>query len=83
MEADKITRRRLALGLSRPALARAAGVDPATLWRWEVGKAQPSGLALRALSSALDELERKQARNARDRAAYAARTTRQNEEGLQ
>ena len=73
MDRHDIARRRIALGLSRPALAKAAGISPATVWRVELGKVGPSGLALRALGAALDDLERKQARNARDRAARAAK----------
>lgn len=73
MEAHEIITRREALGLSRPALAKAAGLDAATLWRWETGKAVPSPLGVRVLSLTLDELERKQARNAKDRAARAAK----------
>jgi len=73
MDSTAITRRRTALGLTQAALADAVGVNRVTLTRWETGKTSPSGLALRALAAAFDELERKQARNARDRAARAAK----------
>jgi DNA-binding transcriptional regulator YiaG len=75
MNGDEITRRRKALGLTQTELAEAVGVHPITVNRWEVGKATPSGLALRVLSQTLDELERKAARNARDRATRAAKRT--------
>lgn len=73
MNGDDILRRRTALGLTQTELGAAVGVHQITIHRWEVGKAEPSGLALRALAAAFDELERKQARNARDRAARAAK----------
>jgi transcriptional regulator with XRE-family HTH domain len=76
MDRHEIARRRTALGRSRPDLARAAGISPATMWRIETGRTEPSSLALRAIAAALDELERKQARNARDRAARAAKAAR-------
>jgi DNA-binding transcriptional regulator YiaG len=77
MEAHEITRRRTALGLTQAELADAIGSHRITVHRWEAGKSMPNGVALRALASALADLEQKQARNARDRAARAskARTT--------
>jgi transcriptional regulator with XRE-family HTH domain len=57
MDAQELTARREALGLSRPALAREVGVAESTLWRWEQGKGI-SGLALRQLEQTLRRLER-------------------------
>ena len=73
MNSDEILRRRTALRLTQAELAEAVGVHHITVNRWENGKSMPRGLALRALAAAFDELERKQARNARDRAARAAK----------
>lgn len=73
MDSDEILRRRTALGLTQTELGDAVGVHQITIHRWEAGKSAPSGLALRALAAAFDELERKQARNARDREARAAK----------
>jgi transcriptional regulator with XRE-family HTH domain len=73
MNSDEIIRRRTALGLTQKELADAVGAHHITVNRWENGKSRPTGVALRALSQALDELEQKQVRNARDRAARAAK----------
>jgi transcriptional regulator with XRE-family HTH domain len=73
MNGTEIACRRTALGLTQAELADAAGVNRVTLTRWETGRTSPSGLALRALAAAFDELERKAARNARDRAARASK----------
>ena len=71
MDAHEITRRREALGLSRPALAREIGIDPATVWRWEEGKTTPSGLALRQLDQTFRRLEQRQTRRQARRAPAA------------
>jgi DNA-binding transcriptional regulator YiaG len=69
MDAHEITRRRTDLGLSRLALARETGVDAATVWRWETGATQPSGLALRQLHATFQRLEKNRARRLARRAA--------------
>lgn len=58
MDAEELIRRRKALGLSGPALAREVDVAESTIWRWEKGK-RISGLALRQLEATLRRLERK------------------------
>lgn len=80
MNGDEITRRRTALGLTQAKLAEAIGVHAITVNRWEVGKAEPRGLSARQLEATLSRLERQRARNARDRAARAAR---QNDDTLE
>jgi putative transcriptional regulator len=40
---------REALGLTQEGLARELGVTVSTVFRWEKGRSQPSGLACRAL----------------------------------
>jgi DNA-binding transcriptional regulator YiaG len=45
-------------GVSQVALARALGVDPATVCRWEAGERVPSGDRLTAYLAALDRLAR-------------------------
>lgn len=76
----EIVRRREALGISSPALARELGVNAATVWRWEQGTSTPRGLSARQLAATLDRLERAAARRAAQRAAYAARrSTRRND----
>jgi DNA-binding transcriptional regulator YiaG len=59
MEPAELTRRREALGLSRAELADLIGVNSATVWRWEEGRFNPSGLALRQLETTLRRLERR------------------------
>lgn len=54
-------RRRLALGLSRPALAREVGVAPATVWRWEVEDRKRNQIMDRHLETTLRRLERRAA----------------------
>jgi ribosome-binding protein aMBF1 (putative translation factor) len=58
MDAQELTRRRVALGLSRPALARKLGVAPSTVWRWEVGKGEKHYVMERQLEAVLRQLER-------------------------
>jgi len=72
LTADDIIRRRTELGLSVARLAREAGVNPATIWRWETGKTTPSGLALRQLAATFKRLEANQARRAARRASAGA-----------
>jgi len=66
---EEIARRRMDLGLSVAALARELGVDPATIWRWEKGKAMPHGLSVRQLDATFRRLERNRARRAARRAS--------------
>jgi transcriptional regulator with XRE-family HTH domain len=58
MNAEELVKRRNALGLSAPALAREVGVSESTVWRWEKGK-RISGLALRQLEATLKRLEQR------------------------
>jgi transcriptional regulator with XRE-family HTH domain len=57
---DKETRRllRKRAGISQAALARALGVDPATVCRWETGDREPDDQRLSAYLEALDRLAR-------------------------
>lgn len=64
--AEKLTRRRLAVGLSQAALARQAGIRPETLNRIERGRATPDFATVRKLVVAMNAAERQ-------RAAAAAR----------
>jgi DNA-binding transcriptional regulator YiaG len=50
---------REAVGLSQAAFARALGVDPATVCRWESGVREPRGSQLARYLEALDQLARK------------------------
>ena len=59
MDAHELQRRRLALGLSRPALARKLGVAPSTVWRWELGKGERHHVLERHLETTLRQLERR------------------------
>jgi transcriptional regulator with XRE-family HTH domain len=59
MDAAELMRRRLALGLSRPALARSLGVAPSTVWRWELGKGERHYVMDRHLETTLRQLERR------------------------
>lgn len=49
--------RREALGLSRVQIAATAGVDPATIYRWETGRASPRPAIARAIVAALELME--------------------------
>jgi DNA-binding transcriptional regulator YiaG len=60
MDATELTRRREALELSGPALAREIGVAESTVWRWEHGQ-RMSALARRQLEVTLKRLERRRA----------------------
>jgi DNA-binding transcriptional regulator YiaG len=68
MEPHEITQRREALGLTMAALARAVGVDRATVLRWEAGTSRPRGAALTGLAVTLARLERNRANAIRRRA---------------
>ncbi len=57
MEPQELTRRRTALGLSRPNLAREVGVSAATVWRWEVEARKPTAIIGRQLEQTLTRLE--------------------------
>lgn len=46
--------RRESRGLSRPELARAAGLPPSGPWYWETGRALPGGIALIRWAAGLD-----------------------------
>lgn len=59
MDAEEITRRREALGLSRAAMAREIGVNTATLWRWESGRFNPTPLIAKRLDQVMARLERR------------------------
>ena len=47
---------RLAAGLTQAAVARACGVNRATVCRWEAGQRTPRGEHLRAFLAVLEEL---------------------------
>jgi DNA-binding transcriptional regulator YiaG len=50
---------RLAAGLSLPEVARAVGVSPSTIWRWERDRRSPRGDAAARYSRLLEELARR------------------------
>jgi len=58
MNPQELMRRRLALGLSRPALAHKLGVAPSTVWRWETGEGERHYVMDRHLETTLRQLER-------------------------
>lgn len=47
---------REAAGISRAELASAVGVTPGTVWMWEKGKRQPTGIRRQRYIDALDVL---------------------------
>jgi transcriptional regulator with XRE-family HTH domain len=59
---EELRRRRLALGLSQPALAAQLGVHPNTVWRWELNGVPLLRVQLVRLS--LERLEQKEATDA-------------------
>jgi transcriptional regulator with XRE-family HTH domain len=61
MNAEHLIRRRKALGLSGPALAREIGVSESTLWRWENRDVQPNAVMDRHVEQVLRRLERRRA----------------------
>lgn len=61
MDGTTLTQRRERLGLTRPKLAAAVGVDHATIWRIETQGQKPTRLMARALEDTLSRLEREQA----------------------
>lgn len=62
MNPADLIRRRKALGLSGPALARALGVSESTLWRWENRGVQPNAVVDKHVEQVLRRLERRQPR---------------------
>lgn len=76
MEAHDIARRRAELGIGVAELARAVGVDPATVWRWETGKSRPRGLSARMLEMTFRRLEQNKANRLRRRTRPTQDTTR-------
>ena len=61
MDKDELVRRRTALGLSRPELAREIGVSEVTVWRWEVEGRKPTAAIGKLLEQALRKFERRSA----------------------
>lgn len=59
MSVNEITKRREALGISKAALAREAGIHPSTLSLIEGGKLVPYETQLHKLEDALVKLEKK------------------------
>lgn len=43
---EELARYRETLGLSQPAMAKRIGISSRTLWLWETGQAEPSGIRL-------------------------------------
>lgn len=65
MEADELTRRREALGLSTYDLAREFRVAPSSVHRWERGEVRLHGLTAVGADTILSRLERGRRRPAR------------------
>ncbi len=58
MDGTTLAQRREQLGLTRPKLAEAVGVDHATIWRIETQGQRPTPLMKRAREETLSRLER-------------------------
>ncbi len=64
MRANRWKRLRLAMGFDRLQWAVFVGVSEATVYRWEAGTNQPTGLSLKTLEK-LEDTQKREAREER------------------